>query len=140
MQVSIHDAISHFNENNVNSSDKLIHERSDDVYEDEDEENNNNQLRFKEDTYEDEYNNNDNQNMNIENEQLTQFLNLNPNYEYNKENITLKKEPEYSLEDYGKRYNSNLKANLDPNTTAFNKFLRDNKVHDTFYEKKSILL
>jgi hypothetical protein len=128
MQVSFHNAISHFNENNVNSSENLIHERSDDVYEIEEEENDN-QLKFKEDTYEE---NNDDQNMNIKNEQLQEIINELNTYPKNK---YPKKEPEYSLEEYGKEYNSNLKANLAPNTTTFNKFLKNNKAFDTYYEK-----
>jgi hypothetical protein len=71
--------------------------------------------------------------MDIENEQIQKYIHkLNT---FPKENIEFKKEPEYSLEEYGKGYNSNLKANLDPNTTAFNKFLKDNEVLDTYYEK-----
>jgi hypothetical protein len=70
IQDSFHDAISYFNENNVNSSDELMHERSDDVYEEENNDENNiniesnsklfNKLRFKEDIYEEKYKDNDN--------------------------------------------------------------------------------
>jgi hypothetical protein len=79
---------------------------------------------------------NDDQNMDIENEQIQKIINkLNTYAEYQ----LPKKEPEYSLEEYGKGYNSNLKANLDPNTTAFNKFIKNNKVYDTYYEKNPYL-
>jgi hypothetical protein len=75
---------------------------------------------------------NDDQNVNIENEQILKIIKKLNTYPKNK---LPKKEPEYSLEEYGKGYNSNLKANLDPITTAFNKFLKNNKVFDTYYEK-----
>jgi hypothetical protein len=74
--------------------------------------------------------------MSIKNEQCKEFLNLNPNFKYNKENITLKDKSEFSLEAFLNKYGGNyVKLNLDPKTTSFNRFLKDNKVFDTIYKK-----